>query len=66
MPTPCTSCGGLKTDVVLGNHPSQNKTFEKQAAKTPEHNPFIDPDGWDKFLDWVWSLYRDLLEKDPM
>lgn len=32
----------LDVDIVLGNHPNQSQTFQKQAAKTAEQNPFID------------------------
>ena len=56
----------FRTDVVLGNHPSQNQTFAKQAAMTEDCNPFIDPDGWDKFLDWVQGKYEQVLKDDPM
>lgn len=56
----------FRTDVVLGSHPSQNQTFAKQAAMTPDHNPFIDEDGWNKFLDWVQGKYEDVLKNDPL
>ena len=52
--------------MVIGNHPSQNQTFAKQEAMTEEHNPFVDPDGWNKFLDWVEGKYLQVLESDPM
>ncbi|MES2151663.1 MAG: subclass B3 metallo-beta-lactamase [Pseudomonadota bacterium] len=35
----------LKCDVVVSVHPGFTNTLEKLAARTPEHNPFIDPDG---------------------
>ena len=56
----------FRTDVVLGNHPSQNQTFAKQEAMTEDCNPFIDPDGWNKFLDWVQGKYDDVIANDPM
>ena len=58
--------GGLKVDVVLGNHPGQSHTFEKLAARTPENNTFIDPTEWDRFLDETREWARKLLENDPI
>lgn len=56
----------LQMDVVLGNHPSQNHTFAKAAAKTKDHNPFIDPGYWQEFLDTTQQKFRELLENDPI
>ena len=55
-----------RTDVVIGNHPSQNQTFAKQAAMTADYNPFVDENGWEKFLDWVQGKYQQVLKDDPM
>lgn len=35
----------FKCDVVLSAHPDFTDTLEKLAARTPSHNPFIDPNG---------------------
>lgn len=51
------SLKGIHVDIVLGNHPKQTKTFEKQQAKTGECNPFIDAGEWDRFLDEVLVQY---------
>ena len=49
----------LEVDVVLGNHPYQSKTFEKLAARTPENNPFIDPEEWDRLIIHAQERYRE-------
>jgi len=38
--------------VPLGAHPAQNQTLQKaeRARTSPPQNPFIDPDGWKRFL----------------
>lgn len=56
----------LEMDVVLGNHPSQNQTFAKKAAMTANYNPFVDKEGWLKFLDWVQGKFQKILEDDPL
>jgi metallo-beta-lactamase class B len=35
----------LKCDIVIAAHPSATNAFGKAAAKTPQANPFIDPEG---------------------
>ena len=43
-----------RVDVVLGNHPQQNNTFEKHEWRISHPdcpNPFIDPTEWQRFLD---------------
>lgn len=40
-----------QVDIFIGAHPAQNDTFGRQARRTPDHNPFIDPDAWPTFLD---------------
>ena len=44
---------GEKVDVVLGNHPNANSTFEKQQRREAgeDNNPFIDPDEWHRYID---------------
>jgi len=37
-------------DVRLGAHPNQNQTLEKHAARTPDANPYTNPEEWAEFL----------------
>jgi len=57
---------GLEVDVVLGNHPSQNATFAKQAEHTADHNPFIDPTEWDRFLDYRIEVFDEMVKNEPV
>ena len=43
----------LHVDIMLGNHPSQNRTLEKRQwmLDHPGENPFLDSDAWLQFLD---------------
>jgi metallo-beta-lactamase class B len=41
----------LPCDVVISTHPSFTQTFEKLAAKTPAHNPFLSPGGCRAYAD---------------
>ncbi|HUT75785.1 MAG TPA: MBL fold metallo-hydrolase [Armatimonadota bacterium] len=45
-------------DICIGAHPGQNQTFDRQAAKTEDHNPFIDPGSWRAFLDQLDARAR--------
>ena len=56
----------LTADVVLGNHPGQSRTFEKAAARTGEHNPFIDPAEWQRFLADCRARFEQMLRDDPL
>ncbi len=40
-------------DIMLGNHPAQNRTLEKRQwmLEHPGENPFLDSDAWLQFLD---------------
>ncbi len=49
----------LKCDVIVSTHPGFTSTMEKLAARTPDNNPFIDPDSCKKYA--AASLVR--LEK---
>ena len=42
-----------QVDIFLGNHPYHNCTLEKRQymLEHPGENPFINPDGWNIFLD---------------
>ena len=56
----------LEVDIVLGNHPGQSGTFRKMEQLGGEHNPFIDPTEWNRFLERREQLYLEMVEKDPM
>ena len=51
-------------DINLGNHPNQNRTFEKAAQKTAACNPFIDPLEWRAFLQERKRLYFEMLAQE--
>jgi metallo-beta-lactamase class B len=55
----------LKADVPLGAHPFINDTLPKydklRAGAKP--NPFIDPDGWRKFLEKQEAEFHKILAK---
>lgn len=57
---------GLPVDIVLGNHPKQTRTFQKNAEKTENHNPFVDPKEWDQMLRELDDGIRQFYEKDPL
>jgi metallo-beta-lactamase class B len=38
-------------DIQLGAHPGQSRTFDKQAAKTPGANPFVNEAHWPAFIE---------------
>ena len=42
-------------DIFIGNHPNHNCTLEKRAymLEHENENPFINPQGWQIFLDAV-------------
>ena len=52
-------------DIVLGNHPSQNFTFEKLSVMQggAQSNAFIDPGEWNSFLENLEEQYEIFLEK---
>lgn len=51
-------------DIMLGNHPAQNRTLEKRAhmLETGE-NPFLDSDAWIQFLDALEERRQDFEDK---
>ena len=55
---------GYKVDIMLGNHPAQNRTLEKRAymLETGE-NPFLDSDAWLQFLTALEERRQDFEEK---
>lgn len=55
----------LDVDIWLGAHPAQNNTFGKyeRLRKGEKPNPFIDPDGWKRFINNLESDLQKLLER---
>lgn len=54
-----------KVDIVLGNHPAPNHILEKQALRLGDPaapNPFIDPQDWTDYLNWVEDEFRRFQE----
>ncbi len=37
-------------DIFIGAHPGPSRTLERQAQRTSDHNPFVDPEAWQAFL----------------
>lgn len=52
----------LDVDIWLGAHPGQNDTFGKfeRLQKGEKPNPFIDPDGWKRFIVSLESDFQKL------
>ena len=42
-----------EVDIIIGAHPGQSDTFEKQARRGEGVNPFIDGEAWPRFLDGI-------------
>jgi len=55
---------GEKVDIVLGNHPQQNHTAEKTAARTADNHPFVDPSEWQSFLKENERNLDQMLQKE--
>jgi len=53
-----------QVDVVLGNHPQQNRTAEKTAAKIAGRNPFADASEWRRFLMETEENLDQMLRKE--
>lgn len=55
---------GYSVDIMLGNHPAQNRTLEKRAVmlETGE-NPFLDSSAWQQFLDALEERRQDFENK---
>lgn len=54
-----------KVDIVLGNHPAPNHILEKQALRLEDPaapNPFIDPQDWLDYLNWVEDEFHRFQE----
>lgn len=56
----------IPTDICLGNHPGQTRTFEKAAAKTDSYNPFINKQEWSQTLADLEIETREFFKKDPI
>lgn len=55
-----------KVDIMLGNHPFHNDTFEKQERRQHEGgNPFIDPSEWKRYLQELKDCYLAFLKLSP-
>jgi len=54
----------LNVDIMLGAHPSQNRTFDKAAKKTGNSNPFIDSGDWMRYLTKLETEAKELFAKD--
>lgn len=52
-----------KVDVMLGNHPFHNDTFDKYDRRVAgeEGNPFIDPTEWQRYLNELRHDYAEFL-----
>lgn len=52
-------------DIMLGNHPFHNDTFEKyERREAGEPNPFIDPTEWQRYLKEMRDGYTEFLKLD--
>jgi metallo-beta-lactamase class B len=55
-----------KVDVMLGNHPFHNDTFEKhERVLKGAKDAFIDPTEWQRFLQELKNCYQDFLKLTP-
>lgn len=55
-----------KVDVMLGNHPFHNDTFEKmERFDQGDMNAFVDPDEWHRFLNELKTDYQAFLKLTP-
>lgn len=53
-------------DIMLGNHPPQNRTLEKREnmLEYPGENDFLDPNAWLQFLEAQEERLRDFQSKE--
>lgn len=56
-----------KVDILIGNHPGDNKTLEKRAymLEHPGENPFIDPDAFRNKMNDVLEELKKFAESNP-
>lgn len=53
-----------EVDIMLGNHPFHNDTYEKhERAASRKENPFIDPAEWQRFLTELRMRYAEFRSK---
>lgn len=55
----------LQVDIMLGNHPAQNRTLEKRRwmLEHPGENPFLDSEAWVQFLTALEARRQDFENK---
>ena len=54
-----------EVDIVLGNHPFHNDTFDKhEQTEATGVNAFVDPTEWHRMLDELKDLYLQFIEDD--
>jgi metallo-beta-lactamase class B len=46
-------------DIMIGAHPGQSQTLERQARRADGLNPFIDSEAWPNFLDRLGEKFRE-------
>ena len=55
-----------EVDVMLGNHPFHNDTFDKNERRVPGGpNPFADPTEWKRYLQELRDRYGEFLKLTP-
>ena len=55
-----------EVDVMLGNHPFHNDTFDKNERRVPGGpNPFVDPTEWKRYLQELRDRYGEFLKLTP-
>lgn len=53
-------------DIMLGNHPFHNDTFEKlERRNAGESNPFLDPTEWHRYLSEIKDQFEKFLKLGP-
>ena len=54
-----------RVDLVLGNHPGQNNTFEKMMKILKGESSILDAGEWPAFLGVAEKSINELIEHDP-
>lgn len=55
-----------KVDIMLGNHPFHNDTYQKRwRVLNGEKNAFVDPTEWTRFISELKTLYQEFLTLSP-
>lgn len=50
-----------EVDIMLGNHPFHNDTFEKHEQQTETNNPFVNSEEWKRYLGGLRDEYQTFL-----